>query len=131
MIFEKCLYGWMCVYVCIRLDLSFYSVDFNRRVLIFFVFFVWWRVKNPLSDWVDAFLFYFEFSIFSKFIFDFFLMIESRYLNRMGSKRIKIHIFSKKKFSVYHGSFVIKKTCFFFKLVTLKPNGQSFWEKSW
>ena len=28
----------MCVCVCIRLDLSFYPVDFNRRVIIFFVF---------------------------------------------------------------------------------------------
>ena len=31
-----------------------------------------WRVKNPFSDWADAFLFYFEFSIFSKFILDLF-----------------------------------------------------------
>ena len=66
------MYVCVCVCVCVRLDLSFYSVDFNRRVLIFFVFFVWWRVKNPFFDRADAFLFYFEFSIFSKFIFDLF-----------------------------------------------------------
>ena len=46
MVFEKCLYGCMnvcvcvciCVYVCIRQVLSFYSVDFNRKGLIFLVF---------------------------------------------------------------------------------------------
>ena len=59
-------------------------------------------------------------------------MIGSRYLNRMGSirKRIKIPIFSKKKVSTYHGSFVINKNVFFFKkLITLKLNGQ-FFEKN-
>ena len=65
MIFEKYLYGCMCVRACVRacvrtrvcvcvcvcvcvsvcvcvlrLNLSFYSVDFNRIVLIFFVFFL-------------------------------------------------------------------------------------------
>ena len=35
------IYVWicMCVRVCVRLDLSFYSVDFNRTGLIFFFLF--------------------------------------------------------------------------------------------
>ena len=39
---DMCVRACVCVYVCvcIRLDLSFYPVDFNRRVIIFFVFFV-------------------------------------------------------------------------------------------
>ena len=146
MIFEKCMdvCGCVCVClcvcacvrvcVCIRLDLSSCSVDFNRRVLIFFVFLVWWRIKNPFFDWIYGFLFYFEFSIFSKFIFVFFLMIGPRYLNRIGSirKSIKEPKFSKQNyFSSYHGSCVINKTVFCFqKLVTPKLNGQFFGAKS-
>ena len=57
------IYVWicMCVRVCVRLDLSFYSVDFNRTGLIFFffVFFVLFRVKNLFFDWANAFFFYF------------------------------------------------------------------------
>ena len=71
--------------------------SFNSFIIS--LFFVWLRDKNPFFDWADAFLFYFEFSIFSKLFFAFFLMIGSKYLNRMSSirKRIKIPIFSKKK----------------------------------
>ena len=86
--------------------------------------------QNLFFDWADTFLFYFEFFIFSKFIFTFFSMIGLRYFNRLGiiRKRIKIPILSKKNyFSSYHGSFVINKTVFFFKkLITPKLNGQFF-----
>ena len=76
-----------------------------------------------------------RFCFISNFLFSqnlfliFFLMIGSRYLNRMGSiwKRNKIPIFSKKKVSSYHGSFIINKNVFFLKLITLKLNGQFFW----
>ena len=59
----------VCVYVCvcIRLDVNFYSVDFNRT-----------RVKNPFFDWVDAILFYFEFSIFTKLFFAFKIIFNDR-----------------------------------------------------
>ena len=78
--------------------------------------------QKSFFDWVDAFFFYFEFSIFSKFIFDFFLMIGSRYLNRMGSirKRIKIPIFSKKKKKIS------QKRVFFLKAYNLKTNRSIF-----
>ena len=36
---RACVRVCVCACVCIRLDLSFYSVDFNRTDLIFFVFF--------------------------------------------------------------------------------------------
>ena len=36
---DVCVWVWVWVRVCVRLDLSFYSVDFNRTGLIFFVFF--------------------------------------------------------------------------------------------
>ena len=39
MVFDK-ISVWMCVCVCVRLDLSFYLVNFNRTGLIFFIFFV-------------------------------------------------------------------------------------------
>ena len=47
---RACVYVCVCVCVCVcecvRLDLSFYSVDFNRSSY-FLRFFVWLRVKNP------------------------------------------------------------------------------------
>ena len=114
-----CVYVCVCVCVCVRLDLSLYSVDFNRTGLIFFVF---------LCDNGSKILFLlgqcvfvlFRIFYFLKTVFRFFLMIGSRYLNQMNSiqKRIKIPLF-KKKISSYHRSFVINKNVFFLKAYNL------------
>ena len=129
-----CVCVCVCVRVCVRLDLSFYSIDFNRTGLIFFVFFVWWRVENPFFGLPDAFLFYLDFSIFSKLIFVFFEWYDRDILIGWISfeKELKYLYFLKKKFYSYYGSFVINKNVFFLKkLITPKLNGQCFGEKSW
>ena len=113
-----CARACECVYI--RQDLSFYLVNFNRRVLIFFVFFCVMAGQKSVF-WSGRYVFVlFPIFYFLKIYFLFFLIIESRYLNRMGSiqKRIKIAIFSKQKVSSYHGSLVIYKNknfFFFFK----------------
>ena len=112
---------WMyvCVCLCIRLDLSFYSVDFNRRVLIFFVFFLCdggSKIRFFIGPMRFCFISNFLFSqnLFLIFFNDRFEIFESE-----GSK-----------VSSYHGSFVINKNRFFFffffflMLITLKLNGQ-------
>ena len=67
-----CVCVRVCVCVCIRLDLSFYSVDFNRRVLIFIVFLCDGGSKLRFLIGPMRFFFYFEFSVLSKLIFVFF-----------------------------------------------------------
>ena len=110
-----CACACVCVCVCVRLDLSFYSVDFNRRVLIFFVFLCYGGSKIRFLIGPIRFCFISNFLLSLNFIFNFFLMIGLRYLNRMGSirKRIKIPIFSKKKILAIMVLLLLTKTCFF------------------
>ena len=88
---RACVRASVCVWVCVGMCVCLYAwISVSIRSILtgefsFSSFSLCLRVKNPFFDWADAFLFYFEFSMFSKFIFDFFLMIGSRYLNRMGS----------------------------------------------
>ena len=68
-----CVCVFVCVCVRIPLYLRIYEVDFNRAVLIFFCVFLFRiREENNFLWFTDSFLFYVEFSIFEKFIFDFF-----------------------------------------------------------
>ena len=85
----------VCVCVCVRLDLSFYSVGFNRRVLIFFVFCVMAGQKSVFLLGRCVFVL-FRIFYFLKIVFRFFLIVGSRYFNRMSGirKRIKIPVFS-------------------------------------
>ena len=70
MVFEKCLYGCVCVRMCTPgfQILSFYLADFNRTGLISFV---WLLVKNPFFDSPKRFCFILNFD-FSKIYFCFF-----------------------------------------------------------
>ena len=94
--------GWVraCVRACVRvrLDLSFYLVDFNRTGLIFFVFFLCdggSKIRFLVGPMRFCVISNFR---FSQNLFFLLLMIGSRYLNRIGiiRKLIKILIFSKK-----------------------------------
>ena len=122
----------VCVCVCIRQDLSFYSIDFNRTGLISFVFFCVIACQKSVFWLGRCVLVLFRIFNFLKIYFCFFLMVGSRYFNRIGStrKRIKKPIFSRKNyFSSYHNSFVINKNVFYFrKLITPKLN--NFLEKN-
>ena len=119
-------YGWVGVWVCVcaHLDLSFCLVDFNRTGLIVFVFLcdcgskICFLIGPMRLGFISNFR-------FSQNLFLIFLMIGSRYLNRVDSirKRIKIPIFSKqkKKFLAITVLVLLTKTCFFFKAYKL-PN---------
>ena len=97
---------------CVRLDLSFYLIDFNRTGLIFFVFF---GQKSVFRLGRCVFVFFSNF-YFLKIYFCFFSKMGLRYFNRICiiRKRIK-NLYLKKKISSYHGSFVINKNVFFLK----------------
>ena len=71
---RACVRACVCVCVCTYIALSrIYAVDFNRIVLIFFLFFYCeFGKKIILYDTPIRFLFYFEFLIFEKFVFEFF-----------------------------------------------------------
>ena len=141
MIFEKCVRACVraggragvracmraCVRVCVCSTLSILSGEFSFSS----VFLCDGGQKSVF--WLGRCVFVlFRIFYFLKMYFWFFWMIGSRYFNLMGSirKRINIPISSKNKASSYHGSFVINKNVFFFKLITLKLNGQFLWEKS-
>ena len=113
----------MDVCACVRIPLYLwnYAVDFNRMVLILFVFYSVWGKKIILYDSPIRFLFYFEFLIFEKFFFGILLMIGLKFMDRIGSIRMRIKKpkFKKKKISSYHGSFVITKNVFFFFFLSL------------
>ena len=106
MVLKKCLYGCVrvrvrvrvcvCVCACIRLDLSFYSVDFNRTGLIF-VFLCDGGSKIRFSVGRCVFVLFRIFD-FLKIYFRFLSIIGLRYFNQMGiiQKKTKIPIFSKK-----------------------------------
>ena len=108
-----CVGVCMYVCVCIRLDLNFYSIDFNRKDLILFVFFLCDGGSNPrFLIGPIRFFFISNFRFSQNCFFAFFSMIGSRYFNRKSVKKL---IISKKDFSSYHGSPVIKKNVLFFR----------------
>ena len=85
----------VCTYTALSPDLR---GRFQPGGAHFFVFLFWIREENNFLRFTDSFLFYVEFSIFEKFIFDFVLMIGLEFLSQVGSirKSIKKAIFIKK-----------------------------------
>ena len=71
MVFEKCLSGCVCVRVCVSwgvyawISASYTRSNLTRQVSFFFFFWSNLGAKIRFFDWADAFLFHFEFSIFS------------------------------------------------------------------
>ena len=121
--------------VCVYAWISASTRSILTEQVSFFLFFFLCNGGSKIRFLIGPMCFCFI-SIFDflKIYFCFFLMIGSRYLNRMGSiqKRIKIPIFSKKKILAITVLLLLTKTCFFFfflKLITPKLNGQ-FFEKN-
>ena len=71
-----CVCKYACVRACMRACVYVWVSPSTRSILTvqvsFSLFIYVIGVKNSFFDWADAFLFYFEFWIFSKFIFAFF-----------------------------------------------------------
>ena len=94
-----CMCVCVCVCVCVC-DLSFYSVDINRRVLIFFVFFYLMAGQKSVF-WLGRSVFVlFRIFDFLKILSYFWFFFNDRYFNRIYGirKRIKKPIFKKKLF---------------------------------
>ena len=65
----------MCVCVCVSIPLYLwnYAVDFDRSPHFFVFFFLFCiREEHNFLLFTESFLFYFEFLIFVKFVFEFF-----------------------------------------------------------
>ena len=121
MVFEKCLWMYVCACVSIRLDLSFYSVDFNRTGLIFFVFFCVMAGQKSVF-WLGPCVFVLlRICYVLKIYICFFSMIGLRYFNWMGIIR--------KKIASYHGFFVINKNMFFLKAYNSQTKRSIFWRE--
>ena len=107
---EKYLYGCVCVCVrvCVYARISASTRSILTEQVSFFLCDCGSKIRFLIGTMHFCFISNFR---FSQNYFLLFLMIGSIHFNRISNirKRIKIHIFSKKKFSSFYGYFVINK----------------------